>query len=96
MLKRTYGSLTFLPPQNFTVFDGYYFLGYYLRRCVREAGDLCALKTDIEKKIKTKKQLFEETDWRFRFDATHIRNVTVIIFEDCNDEEHVASAVYKV
>ena len=68
-----------------------------LRRCVRETGNLCALKTDIEKKkTKTKKRLFEETNWRFRFDATYIRNVTVIIFEDCNDEEHVASAVYKV
>lgn len=63
---------------------------------VREAGDLGALKTDIEKKIKTKKRLFEETNWRFRVDATYIRNVTVIMFEDCNDEEHVASAVYKV
>ena len=62
---------------------------------VREAGDLCALKTDIEKEIK-KKRLFEETNWRFRFDATYIRNVTVIMFEDCSDEEHVASAVYKV
>ena len=62
---------------------------------VREAGDLCALKTDIEKEIK-RKRLFEETNWRFRFDATYIRNVTVIMFEDCSDEEHVASAVYKV
>ena len=95
MLKRMYGSLTFLPPQNFKALDGYYFLGYYLRRCVREAGDLCALKTDIDKK-KKKKRLFEETNWRVRFDATYIRNVTVIIFEDCNDEEHVARAVYKV
>ena len=42
------------------------------------------------------KKLFEETDWRFRFDATYIRNVTVIILEDCNDEGHVVSAVYKV
>ena len=62
---------------------------------VREAGDLCALKTDIEKEIK-RKRLFEETNWRFRFDATYIRNVTVIMFEDCSDEEHVTSAVYKV
>ena len=62
MLKRMYGSLTFLPAQNFKVLDGYYFLEYCLRRCVREAGDLCALKTDIEKKIKTKKRLFEETN----------------------------------
>ena len=54
MLKRMYGSLTFLPPQNFKVLGGYYFLGYGLRRCVREAGDLCALKTDIEKKNKNK------------------------------------------
>ena len=54
------------------------------------------LETDIEKKIKTEKRLFEETNWRFGFDATYIRNVTVIIFEDCNDEGHVASAVYKV
>ena len=29
---------------------------------MREAGDLGALKTDIEKKIKTKKRLFEETN----------------------------------
>ena len=54
------------------------------------------LETDIEKKIKTEKRLFEETNWRFGFDATYIRNVTVIIFEDCNDEGHVPSAVYKV
>ena len=40
----------FWPPQNFTVFDGYYFLGYCLRRCVREAGDLCALKPILRKK----------------------------------------------
>ena len=50
-----YGSLTFLPPQNFKVLDGYYFLGYCLRRFVREAGDLCALKTDIQKKNKNRK-----------------------------------------
>ena len=57
-----YGSLTFFPAQNFKVLDGYCLLGYCLRRCVPEAGDLCALKTDIEKKIKTKKRLFEETN----------------------------------
>ena len=50
----------------------------------------------ILRKSKNKKATFEETDWRFRFDATHIRNVTVIIFEDCNDEEHVATAVYNL
>ena len=33
--------------------------------------------------------------WRDRL-TFPFRNVTVIIFEDCNDEEHVASAVYKV
>ena len=91
-----YGSLTFLPPQNFTVFDGYYFLGYYLRKVCAWGWRPLRPENRYWEKIKTKKQLFEETDWRFRFDATHIRNVTVIIFEDCNDEEHVASAVYKV
>ena len=63
--------------------------------CVRLAT-FAPWKPILRKKIKTNKRLFEETNWRVRFDATYIRNVTVIIFEDCNDEEHVASAVYKV
>ena len=32
ILQRTYGSLTFLPPSNFAVFDRWYFLHSYLQK----------------------------------------------------------------
>lgn len=47
-------------------------------------------------KNKNRKADYFKRNWRFGFDATYIRNVTVIVFEDCNGEGHVASAVYKV